>query len=366
MRTATPRHARPWDGEPVSLYKRGNVWWSRIEVNGETLQRTTRCRAKKDARDVEAAWRVAHAKGAVGIYDHSKAPTLVKFGPRFLEYIPAHVSARTAIFYRDAWKQIVAYVPLAVTQLFRIDQNLIAQFTQARLDEGMLPATVNGNLRTLRHALHLAADWRLIQKAPKIKLLPGERQREYIISEEVLAKFIKRARPGMKRLLPFLIDVGLRISECCNLTWETVSLEPKEGAERGWVYIPKGKSKYAKRYVPLTTRAASILKLQKAESRSQWVWTSCTARRKLSRTWPSAQFKALRDEFNLPWDCVLHSCRHTFCTRLGESGCDAFTIQKLAGHSSIVISQRYVHPTPARLEKAISALEASTESYTAV
>jgi hypothetical protein len=29
------------------------------------------CRVKNDARDVEAAWRVAHAKNAVGIYDHS-------------------------------------------------------------------------------------------------------------------------------------------------------------------------------------------------------------------------------------------------------------------------------------------------------
>jgi integrase len=71
-----------------------------------------------------------------------------------------------------------------------------------------------------------------------------------------------------------------------------------------------------------------------------------------------------RDLLKLPWDCVIHSTRHTFCTRLGESGCDAFTIQKLAGHSSIVVSQRYVHPTPARLESSIGQLEAYTKSYT--
>jgi len=33
-------------------------------------------------------------------------------------------------------------------------------------------------------------------------------------------------------------------------------------------------------------------------------------------------------------------------TRLGESGVDAFTIMRIAGHSSIVVSQRYIHPTP--------------------
>jgi len=56
-------------------------------------------------------------------------------------------------------------------------------------------------------------------------------------------------------------------------------------------------------------------------------------------------------------DAVLHSCRHTFCTRLGESGCDAFTIQRLAGHSSITISQRYVHQGKAIAQSAIERLE---------
>jgi site-specific recombinase XerD len=58
----------------------------------------------------------------------------------------------------------------------------------------------------------------------------------------------------------------------------------------------------------------------------------------------------------LPDDCVVHSTRHTFCTRLGESGYDAFTIMRLAGNSNIVISQKYVHPTPALLENAIGRL----------
>jgi integrase len=41
---------------------------------------------------------------------------------------------------------------------------------------------------------------------------------------------------------------------------------------------------------------------------------------------------------------VLHSLRHTMLTRLGESGVDAFTIMRIAGHSSITVSQRYIHP----------------------
>jgi integrase len=50
---------------------------------------------------------------------------------------------------------------------------------------------------------------------------------------------------------------------------------------------------------------------------------------------------------------VLHSLRHTMLTRLGESGVDAFTIMRIAGHSSIVLSQRYVHPTPEAMDRAL-------------
>ena len=52
-----------------------------------------------------------------------------------------------------------------------------------------------------------------------------------------------------------------------------------------------------------------------------------------------------------------YDMRHTLLTRLGESGADTVTIQKMAGHSSIVISTQYVHPTPERVEDAMSRLE---------
>jgi len=52
-------------------------------------------------------------------------------------------------------------------------------------------------------------------------------------------------------------------------------------------------------------------------------------RKPLGRHYPSQQFRVIRDAIGLPSDCVLHSTRHTFCTRLGNAGADAFTIQKL-------------------------------------
>ena len=58
---------------------------------------------------------------------------------------------------------------------------------------------------------------------------------------------------------------------------------------------------------------------------------------------------------------MLHSLRHTMLTRLGESGVDAFTIMRIAGHSSIVVSQRYIHPTPEAVERAFERLQLSAK-----
>jgi Phage integrase family len=56
----------------------------------------------------------------------------------------------------------------------------------------------------------------------------------------------------------------------------------------------------------------------------------------------------------IPW--VLYSFRHTFLTRLGQSGCDAWTLARIAGHASIAISSRYVHPSQDAVSNAMSRL----------
>jgi len=343
----------------MSLYRRGRLWWSRVERNGQIIQRSTKCTAKSDARDVEAAWRTEAALGAAGLSSKTEKMILLGFESRFFAYLQNRVSRSTELFYRIAWRQLMSFVPLEHCQLTRIDENMIAQFVQHRMTQDVRPATVNNSLKTLRRALHLAFEWHMIQRIPKIHLLTGERSREFIITEEQLATMLTKATPVMKQLLPFLIDTGLRIGEATELTWAHVGLEPKEGAMRGWVFIAKGKTKASKRHIPLTARAAAILTERKATATTEYVWTLKKDKR-LNKLWASRMFHRIAVNMGLPWDCVLHSTRHSFCTRLGESGADAFTIKQLAGHASILISSRYVHPTPKRMEDAIGMLEGAS------
>ena len=344
----------------MSLIKRGGVWQTRLMFNSVLYQRSLRTRNKAEAAQLEAVFRSSLVKGEFGIVESRKAPTLEKFEERLLAHLKANTAERTFGFYKQNLSVLKRFVPLASTKLGSVDSALIENFTQWRLKEKVAPVTVNHSLRTLRRALHIAKQWRLIRDVPAIHLLPGEHEREAVIDEPTLTQmtsWIGKAYPSsiMHHLLPFLIDTGLRITEACMLQRSHVTFDDGKPVS---VRVVKGKSKYSKREIPLTARAAAALEACLLKSRSEWVFTSKAGKRHLTRHYPSEMFRVIRDAMNLDQDMVLHSTRHTFCTRLGNEGCDAFTIQRLAGHSSILISQRYVHSDQAAKQSAIQLLDA--------
>lgn len=52
----------------------------------------------------------------------------------------------------------------------------------------------------------------------------------------------------------------------------------------------------------------------------------------------------------------LYTLRHSALTRLAESGCDAFTLARIAGHSSITMTAKYTHPQQEAVELAFAKL----------
>jgi integrase len=89
-----------------------------------------------------------------------------------------------------------------------------------------------------------------------------------------------------------------------------------------------------------------------------WVWGSKTASGHIE---PSTIKKQHRRALRLcgvrPF--VLYSLRHTFLTRLGEAGCDTWTLARIAGHSSIAMSARYVHPSEDAVMNVFSRMQTS-------
>jgi len=142
-----------------------------------------------------------------------------------------------------------------------------------------------------------------------------------------------------------------------NLEWPDVCLDPVNAAKYGYLGVRKGKSKNATRNISLTARVREMLIARCSTSKSRRVFPGDTDGPFLATSLNHQHIK-LRCMLGLPDDFVIHSLRHTMLTRLGEAGVDAFTIMRIAGHSSITVSERYVHPSPEAAERAFERLEA--------
>ena len=86
------------------------------------------------------------------------------------------------------------------------------------------------------------------------------------------------------------------------------------------------------------------MKARKAAVKSAWVFPGDSPEAAILGTSIDHQHDGVRDTLKLSNEFVVHSLRHTMLTRLGEAGADAFTIMRIAGHSSITMTMRYVHP----------------------
>ena len=128
-------------------------------------------------------------------------------------------------------------------------------------------------------------------------------------------------------------------------------------ASHGTLLVTHGKTAAACRVLPMTPRVRLILEGFWERSRKPvegWVWPTPTRsghveasslRKQHSAAFVTAAREAAKNGKKGIRPFVLYSLRHTFLTRLGESGCDAWTLARIAGHSSIAISSRYVHPS---------------------
>jgi len=136
----------------------------------------------------------------------------------------------------------------------------------------------------------------------------------------------------------------MRPEECYRFRWEAITWV---NGRNGTLLVTQGKTKAARRVLPLTPRARAVLQARwesAGKPEEGWVWPKAT---RSGHVEPCSLKKQHRKAIKLAGvrPFVLYSLRHTFLTRLGESGCDAWTLARIAGHSSIGISARYVHPS---------------------
>lgn len=178
------------------------------------------------------------------------------------------------------------------------------------------------------------------------------------MSREQERIYLEFAPQPLKDATVLMLDTGLRVGEVLALEWRDVTFATVPGAPHGFLTIRRGKTANARRFIPLTGRVRSMIETRQTGRKSAFVFTDETGVTPLSRFTLRDQHVKIRRMMKLPADAVIHSLRHTALTRLGEAGADAFSIMRLAGHSTVTVSQKYVHPSAEALGLAIQRLEA--------
>jgi integrase len=377
----------------MAIYKRGDVYWYKFVWNGRHIRESAKTGNPRTARQIESARKTELAKGEVGIKDKPPAPTFEDFSKRFTAWLAIEKAEKpnTVAFYRDRVRQLLQFDKLRKALLDQIQEELISEYVQWRTTktrkyalrksqgteladtfEPVSVACVNRDLATVRRMLNLARLWKVIPAVPIIKLLPGERGHERVLSHREESQYLGAAPLLLRQFATVMLDTGMRPEEVCRMSWEHAHLEPVNGARFGYVHNPSGKTKQAKRNLSLTARVQSLLSMRHeaaGKPATGWVFPAnddptkhvpySTIDSQHGRT--IEKVNAPDDAGNKPENPIvpfrLYDLRHTFLTRLGEVNTDPFTIQRIAGHASITMSQRYVHPTPERLEDAFARLE---------
>jgi integrase len=351
------------------IYKRGKTYWYKFMWSGKPVRESTRQGNDKVARQMEAAHRTSLAKGEVGIRERKPIPTLKQFCDSRVEpWAKATFESTTRkswLWYRTGMRTLKLYKPLADSLLTDIRGELVSEFAVHRMKDDYKISTVNSSLRVLRRVLNLAVEWDVLEAAPKIKLLSGEHRRERVISRTEEARYLAAAPELLSSVAALLADTGMRPEECFRLQWESVTWA---NGRHGTLLVSHGKTAAARRILPMTPRVRNILEPRwKAAGKpiEGWIWPAATRsghiepsslRKQHANTFETIAEQS--DEHNTkpvrPF--VLYTLRHTFLTRLGESGCDVWTLARIAGHSSISISSRYVHPSDDAVLAAMSRL----------
>src|SRR5262249_8529492 len=128
------------------------------------------------------------------------------------------------------------------------------------------------------------------------------------------------------------------------------------------------KSRAAKRMLPLVPAVFDVLRARQKEQGpiEDWVFPAesssghiegGSAKNYHARALAAIKKEAEEKEIQNPVKPFPpYTIRHTALTRLAEAGCDAFTLARIAGHSSITVTQRYCHPQADAIERAFAKL----------
>ena len=253
----------------------------------------------------------------------------------------------------DVWiSDILKDLPMKDIAPFHLEK-----LKKSMADGGQSPRSIEYALSVVRQVFNVARRLEAYQgdnPTAKVKFpKPDNGRMRFLTHKEAdkLLEALNEKSVDVHDMALLSLHCGLRFGEIAALTWQDVDIK------RGTLTIRDAKA--GSRYAFLTEQTAEMLKSRKKKKPADFVFRG----RKVKLDRISITFKRTIDELKLNdgiddprLKICFHSCRHTYASWLIEEGADLYTVQKLLGHKTNVMTQRYAHLSENKLRDTARAL----------
>lgn len=337
------------------MFKRGPVWWISFVCNGTRYRQSTGTADRKLAQRIQdnVKGEIAQGKWFERLPGEEKT-----FREMMEKYLTEHASKKaSARSFAGYSKNLISFFGDCI--LTEITPKAISEYKMKRREDGVKPATINRELAAMKKAFNLALkEWEWVKENPvmKVSMEQENNKRDRWLRDDEEKRLLRACPPWLQELEVFALNTGMRLSEILELKWNEVDLS------RMTVTVIRSKNG-EKRTIPINGTALQLLskKYLVHSGRSEFVFPS-QAQTMISKYNVGRAFRGAIVKAEVK-DLHFHDLRHTFATRLVQAGQDLYKVQKLLGHKSAAMTQRYAHHYPESLRGAVAVLDNSNDGF---
>lgn len=318
----------------ASLYKRGNIWWVCYMDNGRKFDKSLKTREKKIAqyRKNQIENKIAEGESPLP----NSAVTITEASEQFKRYRSGRIVPKTE--QTDNQRLERFFKESNIYKINNINETSLKDHLDQRIKfNGISHRTANHTIRIIKTFLNWAVKNKLINANAIVhmeKYKVHDVEQRFLTPDEIKILFNVAQENRIHLLIIAAVYTGMRYSELKRLEWHDIDFNA--------MIISVRLSKSEKfRKVPLHATLARIL----------------TPYRGSGRCFNTLNFKGEFEKIRKAADIGyfrFHDLRHTFAALMIKAEVDLYTLSKILGHSSIVITTKlYGHLYQEQLHKAI-------------